>query len=564
MNFTSLLERHAQERPDAVAFYDVDQPLTYRALLDESNRVAALLHERGARQGDRLALWLPNCTAWLATFMACARLGIIVVSMNTRFRSREVGDLVSRGRCRWLVMWPTFKDLPFLPILEEVEPQALSALEGIMVVGDAKDSALVRQHVGSLNTRASVFNYLDTTTPAEGATPFDSLADVTLGDVIPADSPAHESGSAEHRLSKLSPADGTALALVYTTSGTTSQSKLVVHDQETLIRHGHNVAQYFDIRSNDVVLLGAPLCGAFGFSSALGGLAVGAPLVSSPLLNPAECARQIQDHGVTHTFANNELLDRVLAAAGDQERPFPSLRLAGFASFAPSLEDLPERAERAGLKLVGLYGSSELQALVAGQPADADTSIRWIAGGRLTHPEGRVRVRDIETGEILPHGEVGEVEICSPSIMKGYLDNEAATAQAIDAEGYFRTGDLGHTIDDRHFIYHARRGDFLRLGGFLVNPLEIEGYIEDLDGVAHCQVVGVAHQGKTVPVAFVIPEPGQKPDEAQLLAQCKAHLAGFKVPVRIGMVESFPVVESANSNKIQRGKLQELATALLN
>lgn len=538
MNFISLLERHASERPNAVAFYDSDEPLTYRALLEDSHRVAALLHARGARAGDRLALWLPNCSAWLATFMACARLGITVISMNTRFRSREVGDLVSRGKCRWLVMWPTFKDLPFLQILSDVEPEALAGLKGVMVVGEEQDAELVRTHFADMGNDAIVFPYSDNAPGTEDDGPNDVLAAVP-------------------------PADGTALALVYTTSGTTSQSKLVVHDQKTLILHGENVARYFNISSNDVVLLGAPLCGAFGFSSALAGLAAGAPLVSSPLLNPTECARQIQTYGVTHTFANNELLDKILTAAGATQPPFPTFRLAGFASFAPSLEDLPERAERAGIKLVGLYGSSELQALIAGQPLDAETALRWKAGGRLTHEQARVRVRDVETGQILAHGQVGELEIKSPSMMKGYLDNEAATAEAIGPDGYFRTGDLGHTIDEQHFVYHARRGDFLRLGGFLVNPLEIEGYIERLEGVAHCQVVGVAHQGKTVPVAFIIPEAGHAPKEADLLAQCKAQLAGFKVPMRIGLVDAFPVVESANSNKIQRGKLQELAKALL-
>lgn len=524
MNFATLLEQHLAQRPDAIAFYDVDQAVPYSELLAEANRVAGLLYTQGARPGDRMALWLPNCTAWLASFMACARLGITVISMNTRFRSREVGDLIARGKCQWLTMWPAFKGLPFQQILDDVEPAQLQGLKGVMVVGETNGKTPV--------AGASAFSYFLPAAP-------DALDDVP-----------HASGEAH--------------ALVYTTSGTTSQSKLVVHDQQTLIQHGHNVARYFGIGQDDAVLLGAPFCGAFGFSTALGGLAAGAPLVSSPVLNPADCATQIRQRGVTHTFANNELLDRMLDAAGDQEIPFPSLRVAGFASFAPSLEGLPERAEKAGIKLVGLYGSSELQALTAGQPLDAPLAERQQAGGRLVAPDARVRARDIETNEILPHGEVGEIEINTPSLMKGYLDNETATAKAIDADGYFRTGDLGHTTDDRGFVFHARRGDFLRLGGFLVNPLEIESFIGGLAGVSDCQVVGVAHEGKTVPVAFVIAKPGHTLHASSLIADCKAQLAGFKVPVSIGILDTFPVVESANSNKIQRGKLQEQALAMLN
>ncbi len=539
MNFQSLLEHHVAQRPDAIAFYDIDQPVLYSELLAESNRVAGLLFSQGVRTGDRLALWLPNCTAWLVTFMACARLGVTVVSMNTRFRSREVGDLVARGKCQWLVMWPTFKGLPFQQILNEVEPEQLKGLKAVIVVGGAEG-------VGGVGA-------VDTAGAAENPQLVQGVPSFSYSTSVQPDA-----------LKDVPQAGGDAYALVYTTSGTTSQSKLVVHDQHTLISHGHNVARYFGIGQDDVVLLGAPMCGAFGFSTALSGLAAGAPLVSSPILSPAECATQIQNLHVTHTFANNELLDRILDAAENKDEPFPSLRVAGFASFAPSLEDLPQRAEHAGIKLVGLYGSSELQALTAGQPLDAPLAERQKPGGQLVAPDARVRARDIETNEILPHGEVGEIEICTPSIMKGYLDNQEATTKAIDAQGYFRTGDLGHTTSDQHFIFHARRGDFLRLSGFLVNPLEIENFIESLEGVANCQVVGVPHQGKTVPVAFVIAKSGHHIQQARIISDCKAQLAGFKVPVMVGIVESFPVVESANSNKIQRGKLQEQAIEMLN
>src|SRR5690606_20888220 len=188
-------------------------------------------------------------------------------------------------------------------------------------------------------------------------------------------------------------------------------------------------------------------------------------------------------------------------------------------------------AESAGITLVGLYGSSELQALVAAQPHDAPLIERQLAGGKLAAPEARVRARDTRSGIILPHGEIGEIEIKSPSLMKGYLNNEEATRSAVDAEGYFRTGDLGHTLDEQSFIFHAREGDFLRLSGFLVNPVEIEQFIETLAGVTACQVVGVVHEGKTVPVAFVVAETGATLTEQTIISQCKTSLAQFKVPV---------------------------------
>ena len=522
--FHQLLDQHLRVRPAATALYDVDQAFTFQNLHDEADRVARLLVANGAQPGERLALWLPTCSAWLSVFYACARLGITVIAMNTRFRSREVADLLSRGECRWLVLWPGFKDLDFGAILQEVDSGILDTLTGIVALGDA-------------------------------ARP-DWLG-----------APAWLDYSAEPGQASLpAPPDGTAAALVYTTSGTTSLPKLVWHDQQTLLGHGCQVARRFDITAQDVLLLGAPLCGAFGFSSALGAMVAGAAMVSSPVLDPKECTEQIKRFKVSHTFANNELLNLILDCAeqeADVDNPLASLRLAGFASFAPSLGDFPTRAEQMGMRLVGLYGSSEMQALVASQDADATLEQRQLPGGRLTSSEARVRARDTHSGQVLTHGQLGEIEIKAPSMMRGYLNNPDATHEAIDRDGYFRTGDLGYTLNDQHFIFQARKGDYLRLGGFLVNPQEVQDYIESLDGVISCQVVGANLQGKAVPVAFIIAREGVSLSEAEIIAHSRRQLAGFKVPKKVVFVAAFPVVQSANSNKIQRGELQKQAQQLL-
>ena len=150
-------------------------------------------------------------------------------------------------------------------------------------------------------------------------------------------------------------------------------------------------------------------------------------------------------------------------------------------------------ARQQDVPLTGLYGSSELQALAAGQPttpARGDVSARLLPGGALVHPEARVRARDPESGAVLPPGQSGELEIRSPSLMLGYLDNPEATARAFTDDGYFKTGDLGYALSEQQFVFQARMGDSLRLAGFLVNPAEIEQVVESLPGVRACQVVG--------------------------------------------------------------------------
>lgn len=524
MNFQSLLEQHVADGPLRIAFYDQVRPWSYQELSSEVDRIARVLHEQGATQGDRIALWMPNCIQWLVVFLASARLGITVVSVNTRFREHEVGQLLERSRCRWLAVWPKFKGLPFAQILATIDPKVLSKLQGILGVGDLES--------------------LRSSTPDLPLVPYDTQPTMK-------------------NLDNVAPAPDNAGALVYTTSGTTSAPKLVLHRQAGLIAHGRSAAAAYGINRDSVVLLAAPFCGAFGFSTAISGLAAGAPLVSSPVFSAGETVQQIQEYKVTHTYANNELIDLLLKQVQGQKQPFPSLKYVGFASFATSLEDLPERARDAGIPIAGLYGSSELQALVSGHRLDTPWEHRRVAGGTLASPNGRVRAISVESGEVLPHGEVGLIEIKAPSIMSEYLDNPEATAKAISSDGYFRTGDLGLTLNDREFVFQGRNGDYLRLGGFLVNPIEIESFIEQIDGVKACQVVGAEFNGRLVPVAFVIPDAGSDVSETAIVEKCLASMARFKVPQCVATVDAFPVVESANSNKIQRSRLQQMATELL-
>ena len=153
----------------------------------------------------------------------------------------------------------------------------------------------------------------------------------------------------------------------------------------------------------------------------------------------------------------------------------------------------------------------------------------------------------------------GEIEIRAPTNFVGYLDNPEATREAVDAEGWFRTGDLGRLRGDGSFVFLTRRGDALRLGGFLVDPTEIEAALARQPGVAQAQVVGVEIDGRSRCVAFVVPSPGVRPDERALAAAIAATMAGYKVPARIWLVDEFPVTRSANATKIQRAKLREMA-----
>ena len=126
-------------------------------------------------------------------------------------------------------------------------------------------------------------------------------------------------------------------------------------------------------------------------------------------------------------------------------------------------------------------------------------------------------------------------------------------------DGFFRTGDIGRLREDGTFVFETRRGDAIRLGGFLVSPIEIEDALKRIPAVADAQVVGIELDGHMRSAAFVIPASGTAPRQADIVAAASGIMAGFKVPARVWFVDQFPVTESANGTKIQRNKLREMA-----
>ena len=250
------------------------------------------------------------------------------------------------------------------------------------------------------------------------------------------------------------------------------------------------------------------------------------------------------------------MLSRIIEAANNV--PFTSMRWFGFAAFSSSASATALAADAVGLAPHGVYGSSEVQALFSiSHGAD-----RLRPGGRPVSGHAGVSVRDPQTGEPLPAGHSGELCFKAPSRFLGYLDDDVATARATTGDGFFRSGDLGR-LDGDGFVFEARLGDTLRLGGFMVNPEEIEGFLVRLPGISGAQVVGVERAGALSPVAFVTMATDAEFDEARLLRACAETIARFKVPVRIIEIDEFPVTDGPNGRKIQRVRLREMATALL-
>jgi fatty-acyl-CoA synthase len=494
-----LLEAAASRDPARVAIASLNRPpVSHAALAASSRRIAAGLAREGVGPGDRVAVLLPNRAEFLALLFALARLDATAILLNTRLAGAEIGALLDRARPSAIATaWGGGFDLP--ETLAAILPDSRAPLRFVIGVdeGGARDLAGL---------------------PVIGWRALEA-------------SPEHAGPAASPE----------AAALTYTTSGTTAQPKLVLHRQEGLAAHAREVAKRLALVPGAAAFVPVPLCGTFGLTLALAALAGGAAVLLQERFDAAEADALLRAQGATHMVAPDALLARLIEAA--RGRPHTRLGFTGVAAFLPGAEAVIAQAAALGFAPRGVYGSSEMQALFAIQPAG------------ITEPGGAPGA-----GGAARLGEADELELNGPSRFAQYLGDEVATQQALTADGFFRSGDVG-ALAEGGFRFLSRLGDTLRLAGFRVAPEEIEAVLLRSPGVAAALVVG-AREG-SVAVAFVQPEPGVALDEAALRAACAAALAGYKIPERFVLRDALPLAEGANGAKASRAALRAEAEALL-
>jgi acyl-CoA synthetase (AMP-forming)/AMP-acid ligase II len=486
-----------------------DRVISYRELARQALLVAGGLSCLGMRRGDAIALWLTNIPEWVVLEFAAAALGLLVVGVNTRYRSAELSGILGTARPRCLVVQPDFLGIDFRGMIAcccrglEFAPYVIELPGGYRGLLTGHGS---RRH-------------------CEG-TPHD-------------------------------------LVNVFTTSGTTAAPKMAAHSQASIVTHAYHVARGFDLAPGAAMLCVLPFNGVFGYSGLMGALAGGATCILQTTFDAARALDVMVRFGVTHLNGTDAMLQALLRVPGfDYTRL--RLRAGGWADFhgglPQGLRELEERTVRPMAGLGGTYGSSELFALLSRWPAELPNEARARPGGRFLGTGIDVRGVDPASGRVLAHGEPGELQFRGYAVMAGYVRHSQATADAMTEDGWFRSGDLGYSIDAGSFVYLARINDSLRLSGFLVDPREIEAFLTQHEAVEVAQVVGLPQPGQgDVPVAFVKLRANAGTGEKALIAYCHSGIAAYKVPRHVFFVDAFPTTPSANGDKVQKARLREIA-----
>ena len=498
MNLATTLQQWARQRPDHPAIRFEGRSLSYAQLDAQAARLAHALRSRGVRDGDRIALFLPNVPEFVVAYFASQLLGTVTVSINAIFKSAEVEYLLNdSGACTVFT----------LTELVGYVPRARCPGVRHVVVCDAPAG-------GAADGTETLADWL-AALPAEAAcfAPVDRRAD----------DPA---------------------ALLYS-SGTTGFPKGVTLSQHNIASNVATAAEASGYRSDDRLALFLPLFHVYGQNYILNGaVRAGATVVLFRRFVPEAVLDAVQNERITMFFGVPTIFIALLNM--DLSRwDLSSIRYEMSAASTMPEEVSRRWTERFGRRVYEGYGLTECSPFAAYNDAKAH---RFGSVGRAVR-DFEVAIHDPRGQSVAP-GEWGEIVIRGPGVMVGYWNRPQETAEALRG-GWLHSGDIGRMDADGYVYIVDRVKDMINVSGFKVWPAEVEQYLYRLPQIQECAVYGVpdANKGESVAVA-VVAVAGSGLTGQQVIDWCREHLAAYKVPARADVVSELP--KSATGKLLKR------------
>ena len=500
VDVTTFVLEHASERGEKPALIDgpSGRAITYAELETAVRRVAVGLSARGFGKGDVLGIFMPNLPEYAIAFHGAAVAGGMCSTVNPLYTESELAHQMTDSGARFLVTVPAFLD-----VARAAAEQ--SEIEEIFVIGSA-----------------------------DGATDFNEL----YGD-------AEDAPEAE-----IDP--GEDLAVLPYSSGTTGLPKGVMLTHRNLVANLCQVQDQFPLNDSDTLIGALPFFHIYGMTVIMNqGLRAGATIVTMPRFDLEQFLALLEEHAVTVGHFVPPIVLALAKHPSVDDHDLSALRAIKCGA-APLGPELTQRAsERVGAPIIQGYGLTETSPVTHLGRLERPNKPGTI-GQAL--PMTECRIVDPETGEDLPEGERGELWMRGPQVMKGYLNNEEATAATLDEDGWLHTGDVAVVDDDRYFSIVDRLKELIKYKGFQVAPAELEALLNSHPDVADVAVIGVPDEDAgELPKAFVVPADGDV-DADQLMAWVAEQVSPQK---QIRLVETVDEIPKSPSGKILRRVLAE-------
>jgi fatty-acyl-CoA synthase len=533
----AFLERQAAAEPDrlCVAYPDRDLHWTYAQFDERVNRLARGLLAIGIGRGDHVGIWARNVPDWLTFLFATAKIGAVLVTVNTAYKSHELAYVVEQSDMKALVLVDGFKDVDYLAIVRELVPEAVRCPRG------ALRSARF--------PRLRSLIYLG---PEKHRGMYSVPELLLLGEHRPME---------ELRAALAATQPDDVINMQYT-SGTTGFPKGVMLTHRNILNNGYYIGERQRLTEEDKVCLPVPLFHCFGcVLGVMAALTHRSTMVMVEVFDPLHVLAAVQKERATAVYGVPTMFIAELSHPMFDLFDLSSLRTGIMAGSPCPIETMRQVMKRMHCEQITIaYGLTEASPVIT-QTSTDDTAERRAATVGRPLPEIEVRLVDPETGKDCGIGEPGELCCRGYNVMKGYYRNPEATAAAIDADGWLHSGDLATVDADGYYRITGRSKDMIIRGGENIYPREVEELLHTMPGVLDVQVVGVpdARYGEVVG-AFIRKAPGIELSEADVKEYCRARAARYKCPAHVLFVDAYPTTASG---KIQKYKLREQAKALL-
>lgn len=530
-------EKQVEIDPDHefIVYPDRDLRFTYGQFNERVNDLAKGLLAIGIKKGDHVGIWARNVPDWLTFMFATSKIGVVLVTVNTAYRSHEVEYVLKQSDMKALAIVDRFRDIDYLQVMYELVPELRSSergrlksekfphLKSVIYVGQEK-------HRGMYNTNELML----------------------LG---------HHSPDEEFLKIKASVHCDDVVNMQYT-SGTTGFPKGVMLTHSNILNNGLSIGDRQKFTHEERLCLPVPLFHCFG--TVLGVMAVlthRATLVMLEVFDPLLVLAALQKEKCTALYGVPTMFIAEYTHPMFDMFDLSSLRTGIMAGSTCPVEAMKKVVEDMHCyEITSVYGLTEASPGMTQTTTNDPLKLRVETVGK-SFPGVEVCVMDPDTGDLLPPNTVGELCCRGYNVMKGYYKMPEATKKAIDERGWLHSGDLGTCDEKGYYRITGRIKDMIIRGGENIYPREIEEFIHSMDRVKDVQVVGIPDEkyGEIVG-AFVIPEEGADLTEEDIRDYAISRIARYKVPKHVFIVEEFPLTASG---KIQKYKLRELSVELI-
>ena len=487
---------------DAVVARHQQKRLTWSQLLTAADSVGRSLRDMGVRENDRVGIWATNCIEWVIVHFACARAGIVLVNVNTASRTHELAFILRKSGMKALFLHERDSRANYLEILAEARQE--SQLEHIICFG----TEVWRQMLNA---------------------------------------PANASSKAAH----------TDVFNIQYTSGTTGSPKGVLLTHRNLLNNGLLIAQTLRYTEHDRICVPVPMAHCFGcVIGTMAALASGAALIlPSAFFDAGATLASVDEERATSIYGVPTMFIAELQHPDFSNFSLKTLR-TGVMAGAPCPVEIMKRVigEMHCTEMAIGYGLTETAPIITMSDINDEIDRRVQTVGKAAACT-ELKIVSVTTGETVEAGVQGEICARGYMLMKGYDGEPEATARAIDAEGWFHTGDLGVMREDGYFKVTGRAKDMIIRGGENIYPREVEEFLYTHPKVAEVHVTGLPDErlGEAV-LAWVKLKSGERATPDEIREFCKGRIAHFKIPEYVRFVDEFP---TTLSGKIQKFKIRE-------